>query len=199
LNCLFHKNLSRKNRIETEKQKLKRVAKQKKNDSLKSNIETRSVAPKLGDVAFEGDTTAGGSAQSMCYASAGDSPITFYWTHNNQSIDLHDDISVFKAGPRSSILSIENLQAQHSGTYVCRAENAAGQAVSSVQLNIQGPTTILPIAHYHLFYHPHTVPYSSEPPRFSGTRSKRHLQVELTNGNLMGNNSIAVHQRFRVR
>ena len=108
------------------------------------------MAPKLGDVAFEGDTTAGGSAQSMCYASAGDSPISFHWTHNNQSVDPHSGISVFKAGPRSSILSIENLQAQHSGTYICRAENAAGQAVSSGQLNIQGPTTIQLLNDYFL-------------------------------------------------
>ena len=130
------------------------------------------MAPKLGDVAFEGDTTAGGSAQSMCYASAGDSPISFHWTHNNQSVDPHSGISVFKAGPRSSILSIENLQAQHSGTYICRAENAAGQAVSSGQLNIQGPTTIQLLNDYFLSPPPspspaslHTAPYSN-PPRF---------------------------------
>ena len=79
----------------------------------------------------------------MCYASAGDSPLSFHWSHNDRSVDALNSassgVSIFKAGPRTSILSIDHLQARHSGTYVCRADNAAGGALSSDHLNIQGP------------------------------------------------------------
>ena len=74
----------------------------------------------------------------MCYASEGDLPMTFQWFKDEEAIHLLDGIALYQAGPRTSILNIEQLNAHHSGTYKCVAKNPAGKSIASADLNIQG-------------------------------------------------------------
>lgn len=53
---------------------------------------------------------------------------------------------VSKLGRRSSVLTIESVEAHHAGRYTCQGENAAGTASYSVDLQvIGGPAKILKI------------------------------------------------------
>lgn len=49
-----------------------------------------------------------------------------------------DGIIISKVGQKNSMLTIDAVTEQHDGTYTCFAENKAGVAKSSAQLNVNG-------------------------------------------------------------
>lgn len=79
-----------------------------------------------------------------CTLSDGDLPLNIYWTFNGQPITLEEfDIIISKLGKRSSVLTIENVQAHHAGNYSCHGENLAGSTYYSAELKVIGWLCVL--------------------------------------------------------
>lgn len=75
---------------------------------------------------------------ATCTVNKGDFPIEIYWTLNNVTVDKVDDISVTRTNRKISQLSIDSVQADHSGEYTCHAKNSAGIAFHSTTLHVNG-------------------------------------------------------------
>ena len=80
---------------------------------------------------------------ATCAVSKGDFPITIRWSLNNKPLDNVDGITVLSTNKRVSQLTIESVQAHHSGEYKCIAKNKAGVIDFSAYLNVNGMVTIL--------------------------------------------------------
>jgi hypothetical protein len=81
---------------------------------------------------------AGQSAQVSCFVTEGDQPLKITWTLSS-NIDINRlGISTTKLGSKTSVLSIDYVDSQHSGTYTCIAENSAGSSKFSTDLEIHG-------------------------------------------------------------
>ncbi|XP_076641684.1 cell adhesion molecule Dscam2-like [Halictus rubicundus] len=99
--------------------------------------------------------------QLMCSMSQGDRPINVTWLMNNKPIqvrppgdgasatsssggsnpaiaDTGDNIQISNFPPVSSILTINNVSARHSGNYTCQISNVAGVAEYSASLTVAG-------------------------------------------------------------
>lgn len=80
----------------------------------------------------------GDSTSLACSIHKGDLPINFSWLHNNISVGYKNGISISKMGNKITMLAIDSVTDQHSGTYTCLAENKAGIASYSAKLNVNG-------------------------------------------------------------
>lgn len=60
------------------------------------------------------------------------------WYLNGKPVRNFDDITVSRGGKKVSTLNIDSVQAEHSGTFTCVAENRAGTASYSTNLNVNG-------------------------------------------------------------
>lgn len=74
----------------------------------------------------------------MCAVPDGDLPINITWYLNEKSIDQYSGISSTKFGKRNQVLSIESVDAQHSGNYSCSAKNKAGAVSYTTELKVYG-------------------------------------------------------------
>ncbi|KAG5890613.1 hypothetical protein JTB14_005123 [Gonioctena quinquepunctata] len=79
-----------------------------------------------------------------CAAIKGDLPISISWTLNGKPVSAIDGISVVKTKPRVSQLTIDDVQAQHSGEYECIARNMAANASFTTNLHVNVPPQIHP-------------------------------------------------------
>lgn len=86
---------------------------------------------------FEGDL-----AQATCVLRKGDQPVTFTWVFDDVSLIQSDSIHVIDVGGRTSILTLDPVQAHHQGTYSCSATNAAGRAEVAADLIVNGTLTL---------------------------------------------------------
>lgn len=73
-----------------------------------------------------------------CTVHKGDFPIDIDWTLNNRSVKFYQGISVMRTNKRISQLSIDSVQAEHAGEYICNAKNSAGTAKQSAHLHVNG-------------------------------------------------------------
>lgn len=73
-----------------------------------------------------------------CAVIKGDLPIEIFWTLNGKSIETIDGINTIKTKQRVNQLSIDDVQAQHSGEYTCIARNKAGNTTFSAYLRVNG-------------------------------------------------------------
>lgn len=120
----------------------------------------RSVFPKIKPFTF-GDTPvfAGQSAQVACSVSEGDAPLELSWTFDGPRRDVFggggSGVSVTRFGAKTSLLSIDNTDSAHRGTYTCSVSNRAGNASYSATLNVHGTARALH-AHDadHFFFRP---------------------------------------------
>ncbi|XP_050693602.1 cell adhesion molecule Dscam2-like isoform X49 [Eriocheir sinensis] len=83
---------------------------------------------------FEGDL-----AQVTCVLRKGDQPVTFSWMFDGVSVTQTDSVHVIDVGGRTSILTLDPVQAHHQGTYSCSATNAAGKAEVEADLIVNVP------------------------------------------------------------
>ncbi|XP_071522341.1 cell adhesion molecule Dscam1 [Panulirus ornatus] len=83
---------------------------------------------------YEGDL-----AQANCVLRKGDSPLTITWIFNGAKLDNTDDTQIVSVGSRTSILTLDPVQAHHQGSYICIAENAAGSAQVEANLIVNVP------------------------------------------------------------
>lgn len=73
-----------------------------------------------------------------CTVSKGDLPINIIWTLNGNDVKQYGSVSVVRTNKRISQLSIDSASADHSGEYVCIAQNSAGTASHSATLHVNG-------------------------------------------------------------
>lgn len=98
-----------------------------------------SVPPKIApfaagpEPAFLGDYFA-----LQCIITHGDQPVRIQWTVNNQSAAILPGIRINNADRRSSVLTIESVDARHAGLFNCIATNVAGVASHATQLVVKG-------------------------------------------------------------
>ncbi|KAL3270305.1 hypothetical protein HHI36_009356 [Cryptolaemus montrouzieri] len=74
----------------------------------------------------------------MCNVHKGDTPLDIKWYLNNKTLHDSSDLSINKAGKRTSTLSIDSVKDQHAGTYTCVAQNRAGSSSYSTDLHVNG-------------------------------------------------------------
>ncbi|CAG0885273.1 unnamed protein product [Cyprideis torosa] len=105
------------------------------------------VPPKIISFAFPEDSKrAGSEAQITCFVSVGDLPVSITWTFHGIGVAPQMGISTVKVGKRTSILAIENVTADHAGTYTCQARNEAGEDSHSAILDVHVPPRIRPFS-----------------------------------------------------
>lgn len=98
-----------------------------------------SVPPKIApfvagpEPAFLGDYFA-----LQCIITHGDQPVQIEWTVNNKSANSLPGARVSNVDRRSSVLTIESVDAKHAGQYNCTASNAAGVASHITELVVKG-------------------------------------------------------------
>lgn len=73
-----------------------------------------------------------------CSVTKGDLPVKITWLHDNRSVETDQGVSVTKVNKKVSTLSVDSVEASHAGIYTCSAKNAAGSAMHSTVLNVNG-------------------------------------------------------------
>ena len=81
---------------------------------------------------------AGDDVSLSCNAFKGDTPLSISWTFHGKQLAMDRQLSTQPVGPRSSYLLIRDVSHGHSGTYTCRARNAAGEAAVATALVVRG-------------------------------------------------------------
>jgi hypothetical protein len=76
--------------------------------------------------------------QVSCVVQRGDLPLSITWSLKGDIVSSEPGMSTTQLGPRASMLSIHSVGHRHSGTYTCTARNAAGTAVHSAELMVNG-------------------------------------------------------------
>ncbi len=74
---------------------------------------------------------AGDQVNLNCNSNKGDLPITFQWSYQSTELSTegHSGVRITKLGPRTSILTIVELNSsQHLGAYTCTASSTAGSS-----------------------------------------------------------------------
>ena len=80
-------------------------------------------------------------SQLTCVVSKGDHPISITWSLKGDIISSDPTLTTTLIGQQTSFLMISSVDYHHSGTYTCRAENAAGTSTYSAELSVNGITT----------------------------------------------------------
>lgn len=97
------------------------------------------VAPQILPFEFgENPINSGDLTSLTCSVNKGDLPIALSWLHNNKTIGNDEGITVMQMNKKISTLSIDYVQAEHAGEYVCLAKNSAGIARHSAYLKVNG-------------------------------------------------------------
>lgn len=86
----------------------------------------------------EGPAQTGQSISLTCSVVDGDLPLQISWFLNERPIEDVEGLSQGTIGRRISVLSIESVQADHAGLYMCRAKNKAGHTEYSTELKVNG-------------------------------------------------------------
>ena len=83
----------------------------------------------------------GDFAQLTCVVTKGDRPLTITWSLKGDIVSSDDTMTTTMLGTQASMLVIQSVDYQHSGTYTCRAENPAGITTYSTELKVNGNLT----------------------------------------------------------
>ncbi|XP_015431460.1 PREDICTED: Down syndrome cell adhesion molecule-like protein Dscam2 [Dufourea novaeangliae] len=148
------------------------IARNKHNFTSQRSVEIRVlVPPRISPFYFENGVTEGMRTQLMCTTSQGDQPFNITWLMDERPIQVrpgdfgsaastsggsnpavvgtgnNNNIQISDYPPFSSILTINNVSARHSGNYTCQISNVAGLAEYSTGLSVAVPPrwTVEPI------------------------------------------------------
>lgn len=81
---------------------------------------------------------AGEGVDAQCSILKGDYPINITWSLNGGHIIDNRGITIFRVSRRISTISIDSVQAIHTGNYTCIAINAAGTTKHTAHLAVNG-------------------------------------------------------------
>ncbi|XP_076760113.1 cell adhesion molecule Dscam2 isoform X3 [Xylocopa sonorina] len=143
------------------------TARNKHNFTSQRSVEVRVlVPPRISPFYFENGVTEGMRTQLMCTTSQGDQPFNITWLMDDKPIQVRpgdgsspsasssssssagstaavvetgNNIQISDYPPFSSILTINNVSARHSGNYTCQISNVAGLAEYSTSLSVAVP------------------------------------------------------------
>ncbi|XP_044270315.1 Down syndrome cell adhesion molecule-like protein Dscam2 isoform X45 [Tribolium madens] len=117
------------------------VAKNSQGYSARGSLEVQvMVPPQIVHFDFGDEPVNSADMASVtCIVTKGDFPIDITWTLNNQSVETIQGITVMRTNKRISQLSIDSVQADHSGEFTCLASNPAGNASYSSTLHVNVP------------------------------------------------------------
>ncbi|XP_033213818.1 Down syndrome cell adhesion molecule-like protein Dscam2 [Belonocnema kinseyi] len=132
------------------------TARNKHNFTSHRSVEVRVlVPPRISPFYFETGITQGMRTQLMCTTSQGDQPFNITWLLDRNPIQVKENsdvsssqlptsqeitnIQISDYPPFSSILTISNVTAKHSGNYTCRISNIAGVTEHSTRLSVTVP------------------------------------------------------------
>lgn len=101
------------------------------------------VPPIIEPFTFQEGLSEGMRTRTVCGVAAGDPPLTISWLKDGQSPfplppNLASVANVSQLDPYSSLLSITNLAAEHSGDYTCVAANPAAEVRYTAKLQVKG-------------------------------------------------------------
>ena len=68
-------------------------------------------------------------------------PLRITWSLKGDLISSEPTMTTTMIGRQMSMLIIQSVDYQHSGTYTCRAENPAGITTYSAELKVNGNAT----------------------------------------------------------
>ena len=88
----------------------------------------------------EGSLTSGQPITVQCMIVDGDLPATLRWIFHGKELSSQMGISIIKAGPKMSLLTIDAVAAGHSGEYTCTASNSAASVNYTATLAVNGLT-----------------------------------------------------------
>lgn len=101
------------------------------------------VPPQIAPFDFGDEpVNSGDDVNVFCQVNKGDFPIGIKWTFNDKPVDNIQGVTITRTNKRVSQLTIDSVQAQHAGRYVCGAKNQAGVDRYSAALRVNGTTTI---------------------------------------------------------
>lgn len=106
---------------------------------LKTSNSCFTVPPIISAFEFvDNPMNSGDAASVLCSITKGDFPVDFTWLLNGRRVVNDDYISIMRSNKRTSQLSIDSVQAEHAGVYVCIAHNKAGNSSHSTSLQVNG-------------------------------------------------------------
>ncbi|XP_076227357.1 Down syndrome cell adhesion molecule 2 isoform X7 [Nomia melanderi] len=102
------------------------------------------VPPIIEPFTFQEGLSEGMRTRTVCGVAAGDPPLTISWLKDGQSPfplppNLASVANVSQLDSYSSLLSITNLAAEHSGDYTCVAANPAAEVRYTAKLQVKVP------------------------------------------------------------
>ncbi|XP_070166191.1 dscam family member AbsCAM isoform X4 [Polyergus mexicanus] len=102
------------------------------------------VPPIIEPFTFQEGLSEGMRTRTVCGVAAGDPPLTISWLKDGQRPfslppNLASVANVSQLDPYSSLLSITNLAAEHSGDYTCVAANPAAEVRYTAKLQVKVP------------------------------------------------------------
>ncbi|XP_039227468.1 Down syndrome cell adhesion molecule-like protein Dscam2 isoform X4 [Drosophila yakuba] len=118
------------------------VAKNQEGYSARGSLEVQvMVPPHVLPFSFGSEVFNMGDVLSItCVVLKGDLPLKIHWTLNGEPVATGvDGLTVMQLSQRTSYLSADALGAKHRGSYSCVAENQAGQATYSANLQVNVP------------------------------------------------------------
>ena len=68
----------------------------------------------------------------------GDEPLTITWFLKGDVVSSEPSVTTNMFGTRASMLMITNVGYRHTGSYTCKATNAAGSETMSASLKVNG-------------------------------------------------------------
>lgn len=100
--------------------------------------------PVIQPFAFDQNGLNGGtSSKIFCTITDGDLPVQIRWYKDEEPFQANDKKRVLMLDDRTSVLSLNKLDLEDSGTYVCRANNSAGLTHYSTMLRVKGREYII--------------------------------------------------------
>uniref|UniRef100_A0A1A9V521 Ig-like domain-containing protein n=1 Tax=Glossina austeni TaxID=7395 RepID=A0A1A9V521_GLOAU len=110
------------------------------------SVQARHVVPPKITPFFFGEEPANfeETVSVTCIISLGDQPIDIEWLFNDYALSSYSGVTELKGGKRTSILTIDSVQARHAGNYTCKARNHAAAVNYTAELVVNVPPKITP-------------------------------------------------------
>lgn len=96
------------------------------------------VTPSIIPFSYDEIVNVGDAFNLFCQISKGDKPIVIKWSFRGFDDSRGIQIITNRISDKSSLLSISNATASHSGTYTCTATNNAGSSSYSTNITVNG-------------------------------------------------------------